>query len=250
MNKLQELREEYGLQQQEFCAQFGVKPNTYSNYEKGLTEPKIGFWIAVADRYKVSLDYLMGQTDEPHGAKWAGKSKIEERYSALDEYGKKLVDTILELEAERIGATEPPQEQKIVDFGTIRRYLSRPAAGVNGLVEGEDYEDIPRTATTPPKADFCVVVSGDSMEPYIHDGETVYIDESAPVGKMDVGLFYVDGATYIKQYAPSYDGSVYLLSANPDREDANVTIPRDSTSSLVCFGKVIMKKKLPPPVYK
>lgn len=250
MNNLKELRETSNMIQSEFAKTLNIKPSTYAGYENGSRDPPAEIWIAISDRYRVSIDYLMGQTDNPHGTKYGGKSKIEERYSALDSHGKKLIDTILNLEIERIDANTQNEETPIIDFGTIRKYLSRPAAGVNGLVEGEDYEDIPRTPDMPQNADFCLVVSGDSMEPYIHDGETVYIDERAPLTDMDVGVFSVDGATYVKQYAPSYDGSLYLLSANPKRESANLYINKNSNQHVQYFGKVILKKKLPRPFYE
>jgi hypothetical protein len=46
-----------------------------------------------------------------------------------------------------------------------------------------------------------------------------------------------------------YNGQIGLLSANPDREDANIIIKADSTSSLVCLGKVLMKRP-PAPQYR
>ena len=244
-NKLKELRESRGLQQKEFGESLGVKQTTYSNYELGITEPKSDFWIAVSDQYRVSIDYLFGQTENQHGTKWSGKSQLDERYSALDAHGKRLVDAVMDIE---LGRVEQPA-QEIIDLGTIRKYLSRPAAGVNGLVEGEDYEDIPRTPDMPPEADFCLVVSGDSMEPYIHDGEMIYITEKEALKKLDVGVFVVDGATYVKQFAPSYDGNLYLLSANPKRQDANITIYKTGNQNVQYFGKVILKKKLPQPHY-
>ncbi len=88
------------------------------------------------------------------------------------------------------------------------------------------------------------------MEPYIHDGQMIYVSESEPVREMEVGVWYWQGGTYVKQYAPSYDGGVYLLSANPARENCNVTVPRDALPGLVCFGKVLGIKKLPPPIYR
>lgn len=67
---LKALRESLNLQQKEFCEPFGIKPNTYSNYEIGITEPKISFWRAVAERYHVTLDFLLDFTDDPHGSKY------------------------------------------------------------------------------------------------------------------------------------------------------------------------------------
>ena len=166
---------------------------------------------------------------------------MDKKYAALDEHGKAAVDAILDLEYRRCVKAE------VIDFGTIRKYLSRPAAGLGGLVEGEDYEDIPRTAETPREADFALVVSGDSMEPYIHDGETIYIDEKAELRDLDVGVFCVDGATYVKQYAPGIN-EYYLLSANTKR--GYITIRESGNQSVQYFGKVILPKKLPRPVYE
>ena len=175
---------------------------------------------------------------------------ILQSFRALDGHGKKLVRLILDAETERVMVQKAEVETVVVDLGTIRRYLSRPAAGPNGMVEGEDYEDIPRTADMPSGADFCVVVSGDSMEPYIKHGETVYVSETAAIEPLDVGVWVIDGATYIKQYYPLDDGGMMLLSANPDREAANIHIHPDGNQSVQCFGKVLNIKKLPLPVYR
>ena len=175
---------------------------------------------------------------------------ILQSFRVLDGHGKKLVRLILDAETERVRAQAAQVETTVIDLGTIRRYLSRPAAGPNGMVEGEDYEDIPRTADMPSGADFCVVVSGDSMEPYIKHGETVYVSETAAIEPLDVSVWVVDGATYIKQYYPLDDGGMMLLSANPDREAANIHIHPDGNQSVQCFGKVLGIKKLPLPVYR
>lgn len=173
--------------------------------------------------------------------------QVARDFHALDAPGKKVVRLVIGAEAERIGAAVPAAV--VVDLGMIRHYLYSPAAGRDGYAEG-DFEDIPRTPDMPKGADFCVTVSGDSMEPYIHDGQMVYVSESEQVQDMEVGVFFFQGGTYVKQIARSFDGSVYLLSANPDREASNVMIPREAVPYLVCFGKVLGIKKLPPPIYR
>lgn len=217
-----------------------------SMWESGKSESYQNQLYQIASLYNVSVEWLRGETDEKQPAEH--KPELLEKYNALDEHGRRLVDLILNAEWERCTKTAPAAE--IISLGTIRHYLARPAAGVNGLVEGEDYEDIPRTADMPKEADFCLTVSGDSMEPYIHDGQMVYISEAAQLHPMDVGVFSVDGSTYVKQYAPSYDGSLLLLSANPEREAANIVIPKDSQNTVQYFGKVILDSKLPAPIYK
>ena len=102
--------------------------------------------------------------------------------------------------------------------------------------------------TVPENADFAVWIQGDSMEPYIKDGEMVFIDRDATLKNGDVGIFSVDGAMYCKQLYKDDHGNVYLLSANPDRQDANVFLSCDSGQSLQACGKVVMDK-IPLPDY-
>lgn len=240
---LKALREKYDLSQEEFGKQFDVKKATYSNYENGNTEPASSFWIAVSDKFHVSIDYLLGQTNEEHGTKYGDKSELEKKYAALDEHGRRLVDAVMKIEAER------EKETPVIDFGMIRHYLYSPAAGPSGQLSGEDYEDIPRTLDMPKNADYCLTVSGDSMEPVLYDGQMVFVSEDAKVNPLEIGVWFLWGETYVKQYGPEPDGSIVLLSANPDRKKNNVIIPAESVADLLCYGKVLGIKKLPRPVY-
>lgn len=62
---LKKLRQKLGLTQAQFGKSVGVNKTTYSNYETGIREPKSDFWKTVADTYNVSVDYLIGHTDNP-----------------------------------------------------------------------------------------------------------------------------------------------------------------------------------------
>lgn len=132
----------------------------------------------------------------------------------------------------------------------IKHYIVPAAAGYASPIEGEDFELIPRPAEAPARADFCISISGDSMEPYIHDGDLVFVQRDAPLREFDPGVFFVDGDVFCKQWCVDYAGTLHLLSANPKREDANIVIPRDSGRSCVCFGKVLLNRSLPMPVYE
>ncbi len=135
-----------------------------------------------------------------------------------------------------------------VDY--IRYYRTAAAAGYAAPIEGEDFELIPRDVNTPHGADFCIDISGDSMEPYIKDGSRVYVQRDMSLKDLDVGVFYLDGDVYCKQFCVDYAGNVCLLSANPRREDANIYINRGCERNLVCFGRVLLGRRLPMPVYE
>lgn len=64
---LKELRESLEMTQEEFGKSIDIAKSTYNNYEKGIREPKSDFWVTVAQKYDVTIDYLMGYSDDPHG---------------------------------------------------------------------------------------------------------------------------------------------------------------------------------------
>ena len=57
---LKALRDSLNMTQEEFGKSIGLAKSTYNNYETGVREPKSDFWIAIAQKYNVSIDYLMG----------------------------------------------------------------------------------------------------------------------------------------------------------------------------------------------
>ena len=63
--RLKEFRESQGLTQEEFGRSIGLAKSTYNNYELGIRDPKSDFWIAIATKYNVTIDYLMGFSDSP-----------------------------------------------------------------------------------------------------------------------------------------------------------------------------------------
>lgn len=66
-NRLKLIRAEAKMKQKEFAAQFGIAPTTYSGYESGRHEPTLDFLIKIADKYELSLDYVVGRSLEKEG---------------------------------------------------------------------------------------------------------------------------------------------------------------------------------------
>lgn len=111
---LKKLRKELGLTQAQFAEKLGIPQTTYAGYEKGNSDPPAWFWLAVADRYRVSIDYLMGHTDDPHRTKYAARSKVEADYYGLDDHGRRVVDAVMEIEAERGRSTVDLSDYRMV----------------------------------------------------------------------------------------------------------------------------------------
>lgn len=63
--RLKELRFSRNLTQKEIADSVGMAPVAYQRYEYGTREPAYQKLIALADYFDVSLDYLVGRSDDP-----------------------------------------------------------------------------------------------------------------------------------------------------------------------------------------
>ena len=66
MIRLKTLRNEKHLSQKKLAEQLGVSQQAICKYEKGLAEPDISMLKRISDLFGVSVDYLIGQTDNPY----------------------------------------------------------------------------------------------------------------------------------------------------------------------------------------
>lgn len=64
-NRLRALREDRDLMSKDFAKQMNVEPSTVTNWEKGNRFPKEDVLVALANYFDVSIDYLLGRTDDP-----------------------------------------------------------------------------------------------------------------------------------------------------------------------------------------
>ncbi|MBE6707944.1 MAG: helix-turn-helix transcriptional regulator [Ruminococcaceae bacterium] len=62
--KLKELRESKGLSQYTFARDFGVSQSAVGNWESGIRLPKADIIEKIAEYFDVSVDYLLGRTEE------------------------------------------------------------------------------------------------------------------------------------------------------------------------------------------
>jgi transcriptional regulator with XRE-family HTH domain len=75
--RLIELRKRKKLTQLEIAKKLGIARTTYSGYENGSREPDLKILQKVATFYDVSLDYLIGLTDETNPKKATEMTQAE-----------------------------------------------------------------------------------------------------------------------------------------------------------------------------
>ena len=62
--RLADLRQDHDKTQQQIADILHCQREVYRRYEKGIREIPVRYAIALAKYYDVSLDYLLGETDE------------------------------------------------------------------------------------------------------------------------------------------------------------------------------------------
>lgn len=250
LDQLNQLMREKGLNKSKLSQLSGIPYTTIDGlYKKGFENIKLSTLVKLAKALDVSLDELTGQDDSQRALGLDREDLgVARDYHGLDGHGKRLVRLVIDEERARIAqpVEEPETAAEIIQ---IRHYLVPAAAGYASPIEGEEYETIPLPAGAPKDADYCLTIQGDSMEPYIHDGALVFVKRNVDLKEFEPGIFYVDGDVLCKQWCRDYAGTLHLLSANPQREDANRSIPKSSSSSVICFGKVLLEQRLPRPIY-
>lgn len=237
-------REELGITQQELAERLGVKKSTIGSYETGKSMPREKvlldlFDVIAAEPNDLFRDSFSSKADELTPR----ERELVERYRALSKKGRIAIGAVLDAAQE--SASKPVLLPERKPSRMIPLFTSPAAAGYASPILGEEYEMID-AEKAPDGAAFAVRISGDSMEPYIHDGSVVYVGR-APLQNGDIGIFCVDGDAFCKQYYRDALGMVYLFSLNRGRSDADVLIPAGSGHTLTCFGRVLLQRRFPLP---
>ena len=237
--RLRTLRREKSLSKRDLVSLLPINYSTYANYESGFREPNSEVLQMLARHFNVSIDYLMGMTENRRRADEVAILTDAEhdhisQYRQLDPHGKDLVDVVMSKELERVnfmGAKVQGNNKQVDEqWVTLHVYQQQAAAELGSYLSDEsdaDYE-VMRFMATPvsEKADFCVRVKGDSMEPKICDGDIVFVKAAPKVEPDNVGIFIYDGEAYCKRLrVDNKKSAIFLESLNKSYAPKQITQP-------------------------
>lgn len=257
-DRIKGLRLQRSMTQKEFACTIGVSVVSIQCWENGTKNPSMSAIISIATAFGVTTDYLLGiarNHDHDMSLLSSSEQKLLSNYRSLDHFGRKTVETICSLEKSRVLSETKPD--KVIPITKIEpspsryipRYTTPSAAGSSVPLDGDDFEMILVDDSVPYDADFAVGIQGNSMLPYIHDGDTVYVKRDCELKIGEVGIFCVDGAMYCKQYYIDEERNLTLVSANPRLRHTNVHVCAESGSSVQCYGKVLLDQRITLPDY-
>jgi len=96
MERLKQLREEKNLYQKDVASYLGVDRTTYVKYETGSSEPNVDMLNKLAKFFNTSVDYILGNTDDPTPVDTKKGPSLEELASANKDI-KEAYDILVQL---------------------------------------------------------------------------------------------------------------------------------------------------------
>ncbi len=243
--RIKSLREAKRMTQGELGDLCGTTKQTIFKYEAGIvTNMPFDRLERIAEVLEVSPIYLTGWAEDAAldlAAAFDGSPRfgaLAEAFAALNDDGRaRVADYAADLVSSgRYARPEPERPAaRIVPFPRAKRrgdgfvelkvYDQPAAAGLGNYIDTPDYtvEQYP-AALAPEGAEFGVRISGDSMEPDIPNGCTVFVRPTPAVEPGDVGIFVLDGQSYCKKLIADRGARRALLrSLNPKYADIVVS---------------------------
>ena len=223
---ISEHRKNKKISQIELSEKLAVKNIEVSNaaisaWEKGNSMPSAEALLATCELLEINDIYT----------EFIGENPLDP-FRDLNEEGKqKVLDYISLL----VKSGEYKKPTNIIEFKprTMKVALTRASAGTGNFLDDENFEEMEVLEPVPECADFGVHITGDSMEPRFHDEELVWIEKTEALETGDIGLFFLDGLTYIKKYVVNNAGT-FLVSLNAKYKPLEV----GEFSTFKIFGKL------------
>ena len=192
-----------------------------SHWENGVSSPTIDQFLLLCQYYGVSD---IQNTFRNISTEFRSTSKLNALGKArAEEYISMLSSSPMFSESESTGYIRSSQK-------LIRLYDTPVAAGSGTFLDSDCFSELDFDEAMPRDADFAVRVSGDSMEPRFVDNQVIFIKEQNILEIGEVGIFALNGDSYIKKL-----GHSKLISLNPRYEPIII----GEYDSLHVFGKVV-----------
>ena len=229
--RINAIRKERKISIDELCARSGVPKGTLSKITAGITtNPTLDTVQAIARALNCRLDDFDDTLPKTNNTPSISNEALQvaRDYSDLDNPGKRAVRVTLDDQTQRV---REEAKKNAADFIYLPWNDQPASAGTGFDLDDEqmvEWKVIHNELTR--KADFCLDVQGDSMEPKYYDGDTILVRKQPAVDIGEIGLFIIDGKGYVKK-----QGADRLISLNP----LFVDIYPNEYSYVRCAGKVL-----------
>ncbi len=229
-DNLKAICDSQGIKITPLVAECGGAKGSISNWKKGAS-PNSDIVVNLAVRLNVSTDMLLlGYTRTPGFDLSADEAELLKYYKQLPEKEQIRLVSRAEAIADMYAEAAPePVHPKI----SIKHSIYSVSAGTGDMLDTDEWDsiDVP-DSTEARKADFCLTIHGNSMEPVYYNGDIVLVKEQQSVEKGQIGIFIIEGCGYIKKF-----GGDRLISLNEEYDD--IMFSEYNPDDIRCSGLVI-----------
>lgn len=248
-DRIRAAREALDMTQEELGRLCDTTKQTIFKYETGIvTNIPLDRLEQLANKLGVTPAYLTGWSVDAALDLPEKLGELAEPFGRLSDAGQdKVIGYTADLVSSGRYVRPEPARPAVIPFPKAKRradgfvefkvYDQPAAAGLGNYIDAPDYsvEQYP-AMLAPDGAEFGVRISGDSMEPDIPNGCTVFVRPTPAVDWGDIGIFVIDGQAYCKKLVPDHKARRALLrSINKTYADIVV----DDPSRLRTLGKVL-----------
>ncbi|MBE6704242.1 MAG: helix-turn-helix domain-containing protein [Ruminococcaceae bacterium] len=200
MKNIKILRKESELSQAEFAALFNVHQTAVSQWEQGRTVPDIDTAIRIAEKFEVSLEFVLDKTD----------------------FRQESADT-----------SKPSSGIKIPVYGKVAAGI--PIDAIEDII---DYEELSEEMASHGEY-IALQIKGDSMEPKISEGDVVIVRLQSDFNNGDTVIVLVNGDEATCKRIKKTPEGVMLISTNPNYEPMFYSKKEVEDLPVRVLGKVI-----------
>lgn len=220
-------RKQKGLSQQILAQKLGVSKNTIGHWESGRARPDLDLISLLCATLEISLHEFFGIPNSAQKPTKTDRSFLHS-YRKLTATNKILLESLLStlLSLQNNSKTPIPKLRR------LWHNEEKSAAGLGNPLSQHRSGHYVYLYDSPlvNQADEIVAISGDSMEPTYHNGDSVLIEYTTSLRPGEIGVFVARGEGYIKEYRP--DG---LYSHNKDYP----TLYFADDDNVRCVGRVL-----------
>lgn len=226
-NQIKQLRKQYNMTQEDLAEKLGTTKQSVSRYENGIRKANQDVLFELCRIFDVKIDDFFPENDS-EAIQSSNSEPILDIYNELTPPRQQKVYHYAE---------EQLDEQQLEEHSNIYMIHGR-ASAAGSAIEVDDNDarmNVVNSSTIPNGADEIVKITGDSMEPLIKKGSSVYIRHQPTIENGEIAIVRIEdiGVTCKKVYKNNKE--VRLKSINTTYDDMIF-----AADEITILGKVLL----------
>ena len=219
------------ISQKQICEYLNVATSTFSTWLNRTKSIPSEYIIPICSFLDITPYFLLTGNETSKSDINKNELDLIKIYRSLTTNGQKeayrRINDIADMEA---------SNEFFVPTCKVKHSIFEVSAGVGaeiGDYEEWDYIEVLKTPDSV-KADFCLTIKGDSMQPMFDDEDVILVKDQPVVDVGQICVYNINNNGYVKKF-----GENKLISLNPEYDD--VEIPDQDNNIVECCGLVLGK---------